>query len=230
MGDEQTVAARVVANGPGDPGWSVKRWPATVALLACIALYVILPATLVVGPRWLVPVLEALPILFLTFGHPYRHPQEPRAVRWMTLATIAVINVFNLASIITLMNRMLSGHVTNGRQLILAAVVVWFTNCLVFGMWFWEIDRGGPSLRHTSHERGIDFFFPQMENPQFAPPQWIPKYSDYLYLAFTNATAFSPTDAMPLTFRAKALMAVESFASLATVVIVTARAVNILTA
>ncbi len=230
MENNADQAAPLIAHGPGERGWSVQRWPATIALLVCIVLYVILPAALVVGPRWLVPVLEAVPILFLTFGHPYRHPQEPRAVRLMTLATIAVINIFNLASIFTLINRMLSGNVTNGRQLILAAVVVWFTNCVVFGMWFWEIDRGGPALRHTSHEREIDFFFPQMENPQFAPPQWTPKYTDYLYLAFTNATAFSPTDAMPLTFRAKALMAMESFASLAIIVIVTARAVNILTA
>jgi hypothetical protein len=211
-------------------GWAVKRWPATVALLVCIVLYDVLPETLVLGPRWLVPVLEAIPILFLTFGHPSRHPEEPRAVRFITIATIAVINVFNLASIFTLIDRMLSGHVENGRQLILAAVSVWFTNCVVFGMWFWEIDRGGPALRHTMHEHAPDFQFPQMENPTFATANWMPRYTDYLYLAFTNATAFSPTDAMPLTFRAKALMAIESFASLATIVIVTARAVNILKA
>jgi len=223
-------AAPPVASAPGEPGWSVKRWPATVALVICIVLYEVLPATLVIGPRWLVPVLEALPILFLTFGHPYRHPEEPRAVRFMTIATIAVINVFNLISIFALIDRMLSGHVTDGRTLILAAVSVWFTNCLVFGMWFWEIDRGGPALRHTCHELAPDFQFPQMENPKFAQPHWIPKYTDYLYLAFTNATAFSPTDAMPLTSRAKLLMAIESFASLATIVIVTARAINILKA
>ncbi len=218
----------VLAAGEGDEGWAIRRWPATVTLLACIVLYQVLPTRIVLGPKWLVVVLEAIPILFLTFGHPYRHPGEPRFVRWFTIGTIAVVNLFNVVSIIMLIDRLLNGHIANGRELVYSAVSVWFTNCLIFGLWFWELDRGGPAKRHTIHEGPPDFLFPQMVSPEFGRPGWMPKFTDYLYIGFTNATAFSPTDTMPLTTTAKWLMSIESLASMATVVVVAARAVNIL--
>jgi hypothetical protein len=216
------------ATSPVEPGWSVRRWPATVTLLLCIALYVLLPDRLILGPKWLVPALEALPIITLTFGHPVRHPGEPRWTRMFTILTIAIINIVNVASIVFLVEKLLHGTVDNGRELVYSAVAVWLTNCLIFGLWFWELDRGGPGVRNTVHEQLPDFQFPQMTDPRFAPKGWMPRFVDYLYVAFTNATAFSPTDAMPLTTAAKGLMAIESTASLVTVVVVAARAVNIL--
>lgn len=216
------------AGSPGEQGWQVAQWPATLTLLVCIALYVVLPNRLTLGPKWLVPALEVIPIVSLTFGHPARHPDESRWTRLVTVFTVAVINVVNVASIVFLVERLLDGHVSNGRQLVFSAVAVWITNCLTFGIWFWEIDRGGPGVRHTVHERHPDFVFPQMTEPHLAEAGWMPTFVDYLYVAFTNATAFSPTDALPLTSMAKALMAIESIASLLTVVVVAARAVNIL--
>jgi hypothetical protein len=105
---------------------------------------------------------------------------------------------------------------------------IWFTNVLAFGLWYWEFDRGGPGSRSHVHHREPDFLFPQMANPDAAPKDWCPSFIDYMYVTFTNATAFSPTDTMPLTQWAKLLMAVQSLASLLTVALVAARAVNIL--
>ena len=113
-------------------------------------------------------------------------------------------------------------------ELIFAAMQIWMTNVIVFGLWYWELDRGGPSARCRTSHREPDFLFPQMSTPAAAPPDWAPMFVDYLYVAFTNATAFSPTDTLPLTTWAKVLMAVQALASLLTVALVAGRAVNIL--
>jgi len=217
-----------LAAHPGDAGWHEPRWPASLALLVCAGLYMVLPARLIFGPRWLIPALEVIPVLTINAFHPRRHPEEARIARVATIALIAVLNFFNLASILSLVGELLNGHVKDGRELVYAAVLVWLTNVIVFALWFWELDRGGPGVRRTVHERLPDFLYPQMTDARWAPENWEPSFVDYLYLAFTNATAFSPTDAMPLTAWAKTLMAVESTASLVTVVVVAARAVNIL--
>ena len=110
----------------------------------------------------------------------------------------------------------------------MTAIQIWLTNVIVFGLWYWELDRGGPGARCRENHREPDFLFPQMSTPAAAPPSWAPRFLDYLYVAFTNATAFSPTDTLPLTAWAKVLMAIQSLASLLTVALVAARAVNIL--
>ncbi|HEY9759248.1 MAG TPA: hypothetical protein V6C97_29080 [Oculatellaceae cyanobacterium] len=113
--------------------------------------------------------------------------------------------------------------------MLFSSLETWFTNIVVFALWYWEIDRGGPDQR-ARHESGPpDFLFPQMSTPSCADPNWTPKFFDYLYVAFTNATAFSPTDVQPLSRTAKALMLIESVISLVTITLVAARAVNILT-
>jgi uncharacterized membrane protein len=136
--------------------------------------------------------------------------------------------VANVISLVRLVDLLLNGQVRNGHALIWYAVQIWFTNVLVFGLWYWELDRGGPAERAGTHHREPDFLFPQMANPGCAPPRWNPSFLDYLYVSFTNATAFSPTDTLPLTEWAKVLMMVQSLASLITVALVAARAVNIL--
>jgi len=121
-----------------------------------------------------------------------------------------------------------TGHKVNGHELIIAAIHIWCTNVIAFALWFWQLDSGGPVARRRRTGVPPDFLFPQQAAPEFAPPNWQPRFLDYLYLSFTNATAFSPTDTMPFTRWAKMLMLAESGASLLLLVMVAARAVNIL--
>ena len=211
--------------------YRVDRWPASLALLACIALYVVLPDSLVIKPKWLVPVLLAVLIIPLAFTHRHRHPGEPRWLRPTSIGLIALVNIANIVSVIFLIQRQFwanSSQIQSGRTLFFSGILIWSTNVIVFALWYWEIDRGGPSARGSENERWPDFQFPQMENPKLAPENWHPSFYDYLYLAFTDASAFSPTDAMPLTRLSKGLMTVESAVSMLTIFIVVTRAVNIL--
>jgi hypothetical protein len=196
------------------------RWPASLALVACVVLYIVLPNRLVVGPRWLLPVLIALPLIPLSATR-HRHPNEAPWVRRVTLTLIGLITVANV-------HHLLVANVSQGRNLIYSAVSVWLTNVIVYGLWLWEIDRGGPHLRAGGGTGFPDIQFPQMENPQLAPKDWRPRFLDYLYTSFANGTSFAPADAMPLTFKAKVLFASESVVSLVTIAVVAARAVNIL--
>ena len=203
------------------------RWPASLALLSCVGLYVILPNRLVVGPRWILPVLVALPLIPLS-ARRHRHPNESPHIRRATLSLIGLVTLANVTSMGLLVHHLLNAQVKQGRNLIYAAVSVWLTNVIVYGLWFWEIDRGGPQLRAGGPERLPDLQFPQMENPQYAPKSWRPRFTDYLYTSFANGTSFAPADAMPLTLLAKSLFLGESIVSLVTIAIVAARAVNIL--
>jgi len=203
------------------------HWPASLALLVCAGLYFVLPNRLVVGPRWMLPVLIVLPLIPLSVRK-HRHTQEATWVRVTTLILIGAITIANIVSMGLLVHHLLRAHVTQGRSLIYSAIAVWITNVIVYGLWFWEIDRGGPHVRSTGQVIYPDIQFPQMENPTLASKNWHPKFTDYLYAAFVNGTSFAPADAMPLTFRVKVLFAAESVVSLMTIAIVAARAVNIL--
>ncbi len=203
------------------------RWPASLALIACVSLYAVLPSRLAVGPHWIVPIIVALPIIPLS-TRKHRHPNDSPWVRRATIATIAMISLANVISVGLLVHLLLVTHVQQGRNLIYSAVSVWLTNVIVFGLWFWEFDRGGPHLRAGSDPRLPDIQFPQMENPTLAPKDWHPRFLDYLYTSFANGTSFAPADAMPLTPLAKVLFASESLVSFVTIAVVAARAVNIL--
>ncbi len=204
-----------------------QRWQARVALLACVGLYLLLPSRLSVGPRWLEPVLVVLLLVPLSVRH-QRRPDNDPWVRYLGLTLSAIITAANCTSVGLLVHHLLDARVTQGRQLIYAAVSIWVTNIIVFGVWFWELDRGGPGERAGENPRLPDIQFPQMENPSLAPKDWRPEFLDYLYTSFANGTSFAPADAMPMTHRAKALFAAESVVSLVTIAIVGARAVNIL--
>ena len=204
------------------------RWPASLALFACAMLYVVLPNRLVIGPRWLLPTLIVLPLVPLS-ARRHRHPDEAPHIRWATLSLIGLITLANVTSMGLLVHHLLNARVSQGRELIYSAVAVWVTNVIVYGLWFWEIDRGGPHRRAGATASGLaDLQFPQMENPQLAPTDWRPRFTDYLYTSFANGSSFAPADAMPLTTRAKALFLSESIVSLVTLAVVAARAVNIL--
>jgi hypothetical protein len=178
---------------------------------------------------WLLPVLELAMLVPLAIAVPVRNARETKIHRIGSIASIAVVNVANVASLVLLVQSLLTGTATGGATaLIFAAMQIWLTNVIVFGLWYWELDRGGPSDRCSEYHREPDFLFPQMTTPASAPRSWSPRFIDYLYVAFTNATAFSPTDTMPLTPWSKFLMTIQAVTSLLTVVLVAARAVNVL--
>ena len=151
--------------------------------------------------------------------------------REIVIGLLAVVWVFNVLGVVVLVASLIAHSASRitGAQLLASGGAVWFTNAIAFGLAFWELDCGGPVARALSTEpRKPDFQFPQDENPELARAGWAPRLWDYFYVSLTNATAFSATDAMPLTRSAKALMAAESTLSVVTVLLVAARAVNIL--
>jgi uncharacterized membrane protein len=205
------------------------RWPASCAVAVAIILQLALPERLVLGPRWLLPALEALLGIALLVTNPSRDVSESRYARGLSIALIALINIANLTSLGYLIHALVSSHnPPDGKTLIVSSIPIWLTNVIVFGLWFWELDRGGPAKRTSSAHRQPDFLFPQMNAPGAVAEDWSPSFFDYLYTSFTNVTAFSPTDTMPLTPWAKVLMMVEALASLITIGVVISRAVNIL--
>lgn len=205
------------------------RWPAAIAIAVAAAVYVLLPPQLVVGPSWLLPVLEGAILIPLMIARPYREAREHPLVQAAAIVLIALVNLANVASLVRLVQFLIGGGNATGRSLLLSALGLWLTNVIVFALWYWEVDRGGPGSRCHLQQRSPDFLFPQMATPKVAPAGWTPGFVDYLYLAFTNATAFSPTDTMPLSPLSKVLMLLQSLVSLIVVALVAARAVNILT-
>lgn len=205
------------------------RWPASIAAGFVAILYLGLPEPLSMGPTILFPVLILLVVVPLTVTSPTRRSSESRALRSAAFAAIALTAAANGASLGLLVRDLLeSGRPPLGRELLRAALIVWLANVAVFGLWFWELDRGGPHERAGGSTRRPDFLFPQMSDPSFTAARWRPEFLDYLYVSFTNASAFSPTDTMPVSRWAKCLMALQALTSLVTVVLVTARAVNVL--
>jgi hypothetical protein len=219
---------RIPAPAWGVPSRGEPRWPASLAVVATLLLYVTLPEQLTVGPTWALPVLTAALLVPLSIAAPHRRPNEPRWQAVTAVVLIAVINLANIGSLILLVDELTHGSKASGQQLLIDSAKIWLTNILVFALWYWELDRGGPDERGLPDHREPDFLFPQMTTEGCSVPHWTPSFVDYCYVAFTNATAFSPTDTMPLTAWAKLLMMVQASTSLLTVVLVAARAVNIL--
>jgi uncharacterized membrane protein len=213
----------------GVPSGGEPRWPPLLAVVVAIALQIVLPNTVIqgLGPRWLIPALEGVLLVALLITNPHRVDREESNLRLLSLAMIAVITIANVVALGELIRALLDSTHTGGRTLVFASVPIWITNVIAFGLWYWELDRGGVTARMLDNHRRPDFLFPQMTLPGSAPG-WTPSFVDYLYTSFTNATAFSPTDTMPLTAGAKLLMMVQSMASLLTVALVISRAVNIL--
>jgi hypothetical protein len=216
------------APSAADPTLLESRFPATLAVLVAIGLYMTLPDDLVLGPTWIVPRLEG-PILGpRTVAPPHRHPGESGKSRIAAIVLIAIANVGNVASLSLLIHVLLSGAHIEGRTLVFSAIQIYLTNVIIFGLWYWEIDGGGPAARLGRRSPYPDFLFPQMNAKSSAQPGWHPTFIDYLYVSLTNATAFSPTDTLPLTRKVKVLMGIQCLASLLTIALVAGRAVNIL--
>jgi uncharacterized membrane protein len=214
------------------------RYEATFAVVLVIALQVTLAlVSLGAGWKliglpgwvWLIPVVpEATLFLALAWSAPRHQLEQMGHRRTVALALVAVITAANVLALVALIASLLSAQEKSGGELLLKGATIWGTNVITFGLLFWEFDRGGPIRRRAPDPPPRDFQFPQDENPALAEPDWHPRLADYVYVSFTNAIAFSPTDAMPLTRRVKMMMLAESAISAMTVLLVAARAVNIL--
>ncbi|MGI8413051.1 MAG: hypothetical protein ACR2QA_11340 [Solirubrobacteraceae bacterium] len=210
------------------PGRAEAFWPPQLALLLAIALQLLLPGRLTAGPTWLLPVLEAALLIGLAVASPRQLEHEHMGRRRIALTLTVLVSAANVYSLVLLSRELLRHSSPNGRELILAGALIWLTNVLIFSLWYWEADRGGPGRRAAGGDQPPDFLFPQMQDDRIEPRHWRPGFIDYLYVSLTNATAFSPTDTMPLTPTAKSMMGLQSLVSLVTIGLVVSRAVNIL--
>jgi hypothetical protein len=215
------------------PAWlrrtqTESRWPAGVAVLTAITLQVLLVKQLAFSPKWLLPAIEFALLAVLTIANPVRINRESTVLRAVGIALVTVASVATAWSAVRLVDLLIARKHLEASQLLLNGGAIWLTNVIVFALWYWEVDRGGPAARANARHDYPDFLFPQMTVPELAAKDWEPSFVDYFYLSFTNATAFSPTDTLPLSHWAKLAMAAESAVSLVTVVLVVARAINIL--
>jgi hypothetical protein len=177
---------------------------------------------------WLAPAAAELLLLVALAGErPKRRLEQLGIRREVTLSLIGVLTAANAFLLVAVLESLISGHENSGGQLLLKGAAVWGTNVVAFGLWYWALDRGGPVRRLERHLPPPDFQFPQMEGSDEDGKKWRPHLLDYVYVSYTNSIAFSPTDAMPLTRRAKMAMLFESAISALTVLLVAARAVNI---
>jgi hypothetical protein len=214
------------------------RFEATSAVLVVMALQVAIALTARTADwtLWRIPwwvfliglVPEAVLLVLVVVDRSREWLDRLGYTRIAGLVLFGVVSLANALLLVALVASLLSGHERDGGQLLFKALVVWTTNTITFGLWFWFLDRGGPARRVEPSPPPPDFLFPQQSDPELAPG-WRPRLFDYLYISFTNSLAFSPTDTMPLTHSAKGLMLTEATVSSVTVLLVVARAVNIFT-
>ncbi|MCE0768496.1 DUF1345 domain-containing protein [Pseudonocardia kujensis] len=222
------------SHASGLPAWKRRtagepRWPAAVAVVVAIALQLALPDRLVPVSRWLLPGLELLVLLGLVAAGPTRLDRGSAWQRAAGLVLVGLLSLANAWSATLLVVGILSGRSGDDAGALLSSgAAIWLTNIIAFGIWYWELDRGGPVSRAHGLRHEADFEFVQMQSDDPHKREWEPRFLDYLYVSFTNATAFSPTDTMPLSRWAKMLMTLQALVSLATVALVVARAVNVL--
>jgi hypothetical protein len=214
------------------------RFPAALAIVVGVALYAALPSDLTIGSRFIIPALElALLVPVLAFN-PRRLEHQTKLSRSLSLALVGVIGLANLVSLVLLVRALVQGAANDSHKLLLAALQVWITNIIVFGLAYWELDRGGPVQRAELSRAEIppaDFRFSQDEDADTVAEvaasssdrvDWAPVFVDYLYVSVTNSSAFSPTDTMPLSSRAKLLMGIQASSALIVSLLVIARAVG----
>src|SRR5262245_15929180 len=207
------------------------RWPMAGAVLAAIVLTILLPDAVRLGPKWLLPLIEGALLIAVIFGDPGRINRRSRLLRVVSIALVSVLVFATLWATGQLIDDLIHGgpETNSAGDLLEAGGVVWVSNNIAFALLYWELDGGGAAARAHHAADHLDLAFPQQLNPRVATPNWQPRFIDYLYLGFTNATAFSPTDVMPLVPWAKIAMAIQSVISIAILGLVIARAVNIFT-
>ena len=201
------------------------RWHALVAVCAVAGLSVALPPYLIVGPRWLFTGLVVVLLIPTVVSHRTGHHRINKFFGFVVVAILTLAMIFSLALLI----KALPSHKESPFDLLISAVSLWGTNILVFALWYWKIDAGGPHGRDqaSGHSEGA-FLFPQMTMDEDKVKEWSPNFIDYLFLAFNTSTAFSPTDAPILARWAKLLMMVQASISLTVIALLAGRVVNIL--
>ena len=205
------------------------RWPAVIALLAALTLYALLPSSFLPVLRYAVVATGLVALVPLIAINPVRFQRQTRWSRRLSLGQILLLVVANQVALVQLIDQLINATPANARGLLLSALQVWVTNVIVFALMFWEVDRGGPVARSgggSGRTHRTSLRFPQEDSP--AVPHWRPEFLDYLFTSVWASTAFSPTDAMPLTHRAKFLMAIESVAGLVVFALVVGRSMNLL--
>jgi hypothetical protein len=206
-----------------------RRWPAALGVLFLIVLPLLLPERLTLGPKWVLPVAESLFLIAIVVRDPGRIDRQSGAMRRLSIGLLALFILGDVAMTSVLVSELIHGAAALNKPgpLLATGALVWINNNVLFGLFFWELDGGGPAERVFSPRPYPDLAFPQHMNPDIRPPGWRPLFIDYLYLGLTNGLAFSPTDVMPCARWAKAGMALQSLVSLAVLSLVIARAVNI---
>ena len=213
---------------PKVPAQAESSWPAALTVAAVLVVQLLLERDLSMQPRWLLPGGELAVVLALLIAEPSRRmailPRWPH----VHLIPAAVLSTAIAVTLGYLIDSLIHGSNLPAVRLLADALAVWLSSAVVFSLWYWELDGGGPAARALAPSRhSLDFLFPQQLSPELAPG-WRPTYVDYLYLSFTNQTAFSPTDTMPLSRWAKGLMTIQAVISLVVVTLVVSRAVNII--
>ena len=198
-------------------------WPALLTFLLIGAIYLVVPEQLPIGPSWL---LLAVIVAFLIPATIMRWQGKLHITRGLGFVILAIVTACVAASAGFLMFHLTSGTV-GAPTLLRDAALIWLANILTFSIWYWEIDDGGPARRHRDGYHRTDFVFPQLTF-EHSPHRWYPHFVDYLFLAFNTSTAFSPTDTMVLSRRAKLLMMTQALISLVALVVLAARAINML--
>jgi hypothetical protein len=223
------------ASDPIDPesqesAYAESRWPMASAVVAAMVLTILLPDDLRLAPRWLLPLVEGLLLVALIAGDPGRISRRSTALRVVSVALISVLALSAIWSTIQLIDDLIHGgaETNSASALLQAGGSVWASTVLVFSLLYFELDGGGAAARAHHMPATPELAFPQQLNPNLNASQWRPRFVDYLYLALTNSTAFSPTDVMPLVPWAKIAMAIQSLVSLVILGLVVARAVNVL--
>jgi uncharacterized membrane protein len=233
-GDDE---ARDDADEPVDERFDVEqpigeaRWPMAGAVVAAMVLTILLPSEIRILPVWVSPTVEGVLLIALVIGDPGAIDRRSQGLRALSIALVSLLVLSTMITTVRLIDALIHGSsaTNSANELLRVGGIVFASTIIAFALLFWELDGGGAAARAHRLPKYPDFAFPQQINPDLAPPNWRPRFFDYLYLGFTNAMAFSPTDVMPLAVWAKLLMAIQSSISLLLLGLVIARAVNVLT-
>ena len=204
------------------------RWPVLLAVLTVIVLQVTLSEKLAFPYIQIFCLIELVLATGILFSGSSRITEHKNHIWILGVVLNSMMSIINIATLVNLIEQLLNRGFTNPIQILFSGGNIWISNVIIFSLWYWEFDSGGAGRRATNKPEFPDFMFAQLENPHLAPGGWRPHYIDYLYLSLTNASAFSPTDVLPLARWAKLLMALQSITSLFTVVLIIARAINTL--
>ncbi len=230
--DTEQRSARDPASEPPPPAERGEHWwPVALAIIVAAGLHVVLPAQYRVQPAWVLPVVLLGLLAVLIVGDPGRIDKQKTWLRIVTGVVIALMTLANLLAAARLVAEILTNNklfAAHPGGLLAAGGVVWATNVIAFGLWYWDLDRGGAAARAHHPDRNPAFVFPEMQNSQYVPANWVPRFVDYLSLAFWTATAISPTDISAIKPWAKLLMMLEAGCSIVLAALVIARAINVL--